>query len=125
MDMELKKYQFIGQAAPFNDQQESDIDESDDEMFVKEMSNKKFIEMIREQVRQIFAKENSIDVTLLNMRSWKHEYDKDHTVYLGAILPAVFNEVALKSTPEMSKKDKFEVLKTIITDFKEMLQSFA
>ena len=55
------------------------------------------------------------------MRSWKHEYDKDHTIYLGAILPAVFNEVILKTTADMSKKAKFDTLKTIMLEFKEMI----
>lgn len=53
------------------------------------MTNRKFKDMIKEQMQQIFDKENSIDVALLNMRSWKHGYDGDHTIYLSAIVPSV------------------------------------
>ena len=81
--------------------------------------------MIRDQVRQIFAKENSVDVTLINMRSWKHEYDKDHVIYLKAILPSIFAEIQSKTTPELSKKAGFELLKHTVTEFKEIIQSFA
>jgi hypothetical protein len=47
-------------------------------------------------MKQIFNKDNSIDVALLNMRSWKHSYDATHMTYLGVILPSVLNEVVTK-----------------------------
>lgn len=76
-------------------------------------------------MHQIFNKETSIDVALLNMRSWKHGYDGDHTIYLSAILPAVFDEVARKSgEKQASKKLAFELLKQQISTFKEMVRSF-
>jgi hypothetical protein len=122
--MELKRYQFIGQPAPFADS-ESDIEQSDDDSQAVEMTNKKFKEMIKEQMHQIFNKENSIDVALLNMRSWKHGYDGDHTIYLSAIVPAILGEVLAKTNSKTSKKAGFEMLKAEMTNFKEIVRSFA
>jgi carbonic anhydrase/acetyltransferase-like protein (isoleucine patch superfamily) len=122
--MELKKYQFIGQAAPVSDS-ESDIEQSDDDSQQVEMTNRKFKEMIKEQMQQIFAKENSIDVALLNMRSWKHGHDGDHTVYLSAIIPSVLNEVVAKTTSKTSKKAGFDMLKAEMLTYKEIIRSFA
>ena len=59
------------------------------------------------------------------MRSWKHGYDGDHTIYLSAILPAVFREITKKTEEEKpSKKVAFEMLKQEISIFKEMIRSF-
>lgn len=62
-------------------------------------------------MKQIFNKENSIDVALLNMRSWKHSYDATHLTYLGVIMPAVLNEVTLKTDSKTTKKTAFDLLK--------------
>ena len=88
-EMALKKHQFIG-AAFQTDSEESDLEQSDeDESDGVEMTAGKFKSMIKEQMRQIFNKENSIDVALLNMRSWKHGYSGSHTLYLSVIIPAI------------------------------------
>ena len=101
------------------------LEQSDDDSQQVEMTNRKFKEMIKEQMQQIFAKENSIDVALLNMRSWKHGHDGDHTVYLSAIIPSVLNEVVAKTTSKTSKKAGFDMLKAEMLTYKEIIRSFA
>ena len=87
---------------------DSELEQSDDDSENDSMNNKKFKEMIREQMKQIFNKDNSIDVALLNMRSWKHSYDATHMTYLSVILPAIFNEVVSKMDAKTSKKQAFD-----------------
>lgn len=105
--MELKKYQFIGMA-PLSLDENSELEQSDDDSEDEGMNNRKFKEMIREQMKQIFNKDNSIDVALLNMRSWKHSYDATHMTYLSVILPAILNEVVSKIDAKTSKKQAFD-----------------
>lgn len=124
IEMELKKYQFIGQSAPYNDI-DSDIEQSDDDSQAVEMTNRKFKDMIKEQMQQIFDKENSIDVALLNMRSWKHGYDGDHTIYLSAIVPSVLAQVLANTNAKTSKKAGFDTLKSELSSYKEIIRSFA
>ena len=88
------------------------------------MTNRKFKEMIKEQMHQIFNKENSIDVALLNMRSWKHGYDGDHTIYLSAIVPSVLGQVEAKTNAKTTKKAGFDTLKAELCNYKEIIRSF-
>lgn len=76
-------------------------------------------------MKQIFGKENSIDVALLNMRSWKHSYDATHLTYLSVIIPAVLNDVITKTDTKTSKKSAFDLLKSQVLLFREMIKSFA
>jgi hypothetical protein len=48
--MELKKYQFIGMAPPSLDD-DSELEQSDDDSEDDGMNNRKFKEMIREQMK--------------------------------------------------------------------------
>jgi hypothetical protein len=68
--------------------------------------------MIREQMEQIFNKSNSIDVALLNMRSWKHGFDGNHIIYLSAIVPSILSQVLTQTDSKAAKKIAFENLKT-------------
>ena len=76
-------------------------------------------------MRQIFNKENSIDVALLNMRSWKHGFSGSHTLYLSAIIPSILGQVISKLDEKAGKKVAFETLKSELLHFKEIAKSFA
>jgi hypothetical protein len=93
------------------------------------MSNSKFMEQVQEQINLISAGKNSVQVTLLNIRTMKHGYNKNNLVCLMAIFPPVLNEIAERvakghASGDLPLKAKLELIKGTCKEFNELLSAF-
>ena len=114
----------MGQPAPYDDDEDSSLNESDHEEIVAVMSDDKFEQQVNDLIRSIVTGEYTMDAALFNIQQIKHGFSKNNDACQGVIVPALLSEVANLMTEDMSNKQKLEVLNNHLPEFKEMLTSF-
>lgn len=90
-ELKLEPHQYMGQPMPYEDEDESDLEESEDDEEFDMMTDKAFRTSVQESVTQIIQNDLSIDCALINMKEMKHGYSKNDQLCQAAIYPAVLS----------------------------------
>ena len=75
-------------------------------------------------IHSIMAGEYTMDAALINIQQIKHGFSKNNEACLGAILPAILNEVTDMMNDDMKRTQKLAVLEDKLPMFKDMLNAF-
>lgn len=105
----------MGQKSPYQNNEESDLEESDDDLVADEMDEEKFAHLVTDYIRQVLEEDYSMDCTLINVRQLKHGYSKHNSDCCNAIYPALFNYMATRVDNSMSKTQVVNLIKKIST----------
>lgn len=98
-EMKIESYQFMGQPNPYKNgafrQNDNELeDDSEDDLLVEEMSDKKLSSTLNDLVKQISESGYGVDLVILQLKQIKHAYSKDNYACMNAIIPAILNYVA-------------------------------
>ena len=114
----------MGQPSPYDDEDDSSLNESEDDEIVAVMTDDKFYQQVNDLIHSIMAGEYTMDAALINIQQIKHGFSKNNEACLGAILPAILNEVADMMNDGMKRQQKLAVLEDKLPKFKDMLNAF-
>lgn len=114
----------MGAAAPYENEDDSSLNESEDEQIVAVMDADRFLIQVNELIRSIVSGEYTMDAALFNIQQIKHGYSKTNDEIIGAILPAILNEISNQMNIEMNNQQKLAILTSKLPQFKEMISSF-
>lgn len=62
----------MGQPSPYDNEDDSSLNESDDEQIVAALSDEKFLQQVTELIRLILSKEYTMEAALINIQQIKH-----------------------------------------------------
>lgn len=89
------------------------------------MPNEKLNRDVEDILREIFEADYEVDAAVKNLKSMKHQYNKDNLAFINAILPAFFNFVGgVLFKPSTKLAEKKPVLQKQITLIKDLITSF-
>ena len=100
----------MGAAAPYENEDDSSLNESEDEQIVAVMDADRFLIQVNELIRSIVSGEYTMDAALFNIQQIKHGYSKTNDEIIGAILPAILNEISNQMNIEMNNQQKLAIL---------------
>ena len=100
----------MGAAAPYENEDDSSLNESDDEQIVAVMSDEKFLQQMNDLIRSIFTGEYTMDAAKFQIQQIKHGFSKSNDACQGAILPAILNEISNQMNLEMNNQQKLAIL---------------
>lgn len=123
-EMQMEPHQFMGQPSPYDDSDDSSLNESDDEQIVAVMSDDKFVQQVKDLIHSIVTGDYTLEAAKINIQQIKHGFSKGNDACQNAILPAILSEIATLMTPGMTNAEKLPILQQHLSGFKEMLNSF-
>ena len=89
------------------------------------MTNEKLNRDVEDILREIFEADYEVDAAVKNLKSMKHQYNKDNLALISAILPALFNFVGVVLfKPNTKLAEKKPVLQKYISLIKDLITSF-
>lgn len=65
--MQLENYQYMGEPAPYENEDDSSLNESDDEQIVAVMSDDKFQQQVSDLIKSIVAGEYTMEAAMINI----------------------------------------------------------
>ena len=107
----------MGQKSFYANLEESDCEESDDELVGEDLTEERFNSQVGELIKAIVTGDIELEVGLINLRQTKHGSDKDNITFQNAILPAVLNELVKKCDSTMKTKDKLNEITKFVKMF--------
>lgn len=102
--MSLKPHQYMGQPSPYENDDDSSLNESDDEQIVAVMSDDRFEQQVKDLIHSIVAGQYTMEAALFNIQQIKHGCSKSNDACQNAILPAVLTEISNLMTEDMKTK---------------------
>lgn len=89
------------------------------------MPNEKLNRDVEDILREILDADYEVDAAVKNLKSMKHQYNKDNLAFINAILPAFFNFIGgVIFKPSTKLAEKKPVLQKNITLIKDLITSF-
>ena len=68
----------MGQPSPYDDEDDSSLNESEDDEIVAVMTDDKFYQQVNDLIHSIMAGEYTMDAALINIQQIKHGFSKNN-----------------------------------------------
>lgn len=80
-ELALASHEFMGQKSFYANLEESDCEESDDELVGEDLTEERFNSQVGELIKAIVTGDIELEVGLINLRQTKHGSDKDNITF--------------------------------------------